>query len=66
MAEKLQMLTKQLPPVRVTEAMEKALLDDLKEDNTRFRAAGGRKDEKLSGHIRWILEKHLADKKARR
>jgi hypothetical protein len=59
-------LTVQLPPVRVSESLDEALRKDLEEDNAAFKAAGGRTDGKLSGHIRWILEKYIADKKAKR
>lgn len=59
-------LTVQLPPVRVSESLEAALRKDLEEDNERFRAVNGRGNGKLSGHIRWILEKYIADKKAKR
>lgn len=54
-------LTVQLPPLRVKKQTEADLYRDLEEEQERTGFP-----RKLAGHVRWIIEKHLADKKAKR
>jgi hypothetical protein len=54
-------LTVQLPPTRVLEQTAEALERDREDEIARTGIT-----RKLSAHIRWILEKHLTEKKVAR